>query len=115
MSVEENKTVVRRFLEEAWNSGKPAAADDYIAASCVTRSGAAVGPLVKRGIARPSLEEQAGKARSIEVRLRREDEVIGRLDFDLAVTLWPGRGGHPTVRVARGKKEISGSGSGGAC
>jgi len=50
MSVEENKVVVRRFLEEAWNSGKPAAADDYIAASCVTRSGAAAGPVVRRGI-----------------------------------------------------------------
>jgi predicted ester cyclase len=50
MSVEKNKAVVRWFLEEAWNRENPAADDDYIAASCVTRSGAAAGPLVKRGI-----------------------------------------------------------------
>jgi len=50
MDVDRNKTVVRRFLEEAWNKGNPDAADDYIAASCVTRSGAPAGPVVKRGI-----------------------------------------------------------------
>jgi len=50
MSVEENKALVRRFFEEVWNRGNAAAADDYVAASCVTRSGAPVGPLVKRGI-----------------------------------------------------------------
>jgi len=38
MDVDKNKAVVRRFLEEAWNKGNPAAADDYIAANCVTSS-----------------------------------------------------------------------------
>ena len=42
MSVEENKALVRRFFDEAWNKGNADASDDYVAASC--------GPLVKRGI-----------------------------------------------------------------
>jgi predicted ester cyclase len=50
MPIEENKALVRRFFEETWNKGNPAAADDYIAASCVTKSGAPISPLVKRGI-----------------------------------------------------------------
>ena len=50
MGIEDNKALVRRFFEETWNKGNPAAADDYIAASCVTQSGAPISPLVKRGI-----------------------------------------------------------------
>src|SRR6266851_3136423 len=56
-------------------------------------------------LARTPLEEQAGEARSIEARLRLEDEVISRLDFDLAVTLRAGRRGHPAVRLARAERE----------
>jgi predicted ester cyclase len=51
MSLNDNKTLVRRFFEETWNKGNVDAVEDYIAASCVTRSGAHVGPAVKRGIA----------------------------------------------------------------
>ena len=36
MSVETNKTIVRRFIEELWNQRKLALADDLFAEDCVT-------------------------------------------------------------------------------
>ena len=50
MDVDKNKAVVRLFFEEAWNKGNSTAADDYIAANCLSKSGAPAGPLVKRAI-----------------------------------------------------------------
>ena len=50
MPIEENKALVRRFFEETWNKGNADAVEDYVAASGVIRSGAPLGPAVKRGI-----------------------------------------------------------------
>src|SRR5215475_7534889 len=50
MSLEDNKALVRRFFEEAWNKGNLDAVEDCIAASCVARTGAPAGPILKRAI-----------------------------------------------------------------
>ena len=43
---EENKTTVRRFIEQCWNKADLDAIPEYIAPDCHTRSGATVGPEV---------------------------------------------------------------------
>ena len=35
MSTEDNKTIVRRFIEEVWNKGNVAAVDELMAPNCV--------------------------------------------------------------------------------
>ncbi len=47
---EENKALVRRFPEEAWNKGKPEATADFIAESCLLRGGASAHLMLKRAI-----------------------------------------------------------------
>jgi hypothetical protein len=44
MSTEENKAVVRRYIEEAWNRNKVAELDEYIAAKYFHHSGTATWP-----------------------------------------------------------------------
>ena len=44
MSTHENKAIVRRLLEEAWNQNRLADIDAYVAADRVHHSGTGVGP-----------------------------------------------------------------------
>ena len=50
MSIEDNKALVRRFFEEAWNKANSEAVDDCIAADCVSKSGVPGGTVLKRAI-----------------------------------------------------------------
>ncbi len=49
MSTEENKAIVRRFLEECWNAGKLDVLDEVVADDLV-RSGTPVGRLGMAGL-----------------------------------------------------------------
>jgi predicted ester cyclase len=45
MSTQENKAIVQRFFEEAWNQNKIAELDEYVAADNVGQSGVVIRPL----------------------------------------------------------------------
>jgi predicted ester cyclase len=85
MSAEENKAIIRRFVEDVWNQANLAAAEELLAADALAPGGRVVGPqavrdaTIRNAVARPDLHY------TIEDLIAEGDRVVVR---------WTGRGTH---------------------
>ncbi len=87
MSIEENKAVVCRFVEEFWNTGNMAAADELMAGdAAITLPGMGqVGLATLKGFARAQRDAFPDWHSSVE-------EMVG--EADTVAERWTGRGTH---------------------
>jgi steroid delta-isomerase-like uncharacterized protein len=87
MSVEDNKALVRRFYEDAWNKHNPSVVDQIYAADFVDRSGEIPGiPHTREGLK----QFMAVYLRAFpDVNITVEDQLV---EGDRVVTRWTGHG-----------------------
>ncbi len=84
MSAQENKAIMRRFIEEAWNQNNVAELDEYVAADAAHHTGTVVagsGPESVRALIKTWRVGLSDFEYKIEDLIAAEDTVVARVTF----------------------------------